>query len=45
MLLYSHVDLYPHAVLTALALLEIVLYYVVLALKKIFAGWAESEIG
>tara|TARA_B100001057_G_scaffold495201_1_gene593648 strand:+ start:965 stop:1720 length:756 start_codon:yes stop_codon:yes gene_type:complete len=31
------------AVLIALALLGIVLYYVVLALEKIFAGWAERE--
>ena len=31
------------AVLIALALLGIVLYYVVVALEKIFAGWAERE--
>ena len=45
MLLWSHADLFPHAVLIALALLEIVLYYGVVALEKIFAGWAEREIG
>ena len=32
------------AVLIALALLGILLYYVVLALEKIFAGWAEREV-
>ena len=33
------------AVLISLALLGIVLYYVVVLLEKIFAGWAEKEIG
>ncbi len=32
------------AVLIALALLGIILYYVVVALEKIFAGWAEREV-
>ena len=32
------------AVLIALALLGILLYYIVLALEKIFAGWAEREV-
>ena len=31
------------AVLIALAFLGIVLYYVVVALEKIFAGWAERQ--
>ena len=33
------------AVLIALAILGIFLYYVVVALEKIFAGWAEKETG
>ena len=33
------------AVLIALALLGIVLYYVVVAQEKIFAGWADRETG
>ena len=33
------------AVLIALALLGIVLYYIVVALEKIFAGWAERAPG
>ena len=33
------------AVLIALAFLGIVLYYVVVALEKIFAGWAERNPG
>ena len=33
------------AVLIALALLGIVLYYFVVALEKIFAGWTERESG
>ncbi|MAI57740.1 MAG: ABC transporter permease [Rhodobacteraceae bacterium] len=32
------------AVLIALALLGIILYYVVVALEKVFAGWAEREV-
>ena len=32
------------AVLIALALLGIVLYYVIIGLEKIFAGWAEREL-
>ena len=33
------------AVLIALAILGIFLYYIVVALEKIFAGWAEKETG
>ena len=33
------------AVLIALAILGIVLYYVVVVLEKIFAGWAERDVG
>ena len=33
------------AVLIALAMLGIFLYYIVVALEKIFAGWAEKETG
>ena len=32
-----------HDVLIALAFLGIVLYYVVVALEKVFAGWAERQ--
>ncbi len=32
------------SVLIALALLGIILYYVVVALEKVFAGWAEREV-
>ena len=33
------------AVLIALAFMGIVLYYVVVALERIFAGWAERREG
>ena len=41
------IRIYPlmFAVLIALAILGIALYYVVVALEKYFAGWAERQPG